>query len=458
MRNPTIVISNLAYITGLPEISVKKIKKLLTVDNPVFHQGISLGLTNWGVPQWLSFYHIRKDDNKSIDVPVGALNEVLLTIREDCNVEPSDIIDNRVTAKNTDYFSKVKFSATLRDYQQDMVDACDGKTVGVIEAMTGAGKTVFALGLILKMQQPTLFLVNTVELATQTAKSFAKFSNLNYEDFGFIGNGKFEVKPITIALHQTMSRLSESQFKLLNQQFGMIIADEVHIVGATTYYKTMTSLKAMYKWGISATPKRDDGLTDAIFWATGPNIHTVPKDKFTSVLITPTYERVETEYRFPLISSQDYQEMITDLAEDEKRNKLICDNVNGYQKEMIVLLCLRLFQVEDLTKQLGDEAVMLTSKMKKKERAEVMRQLLAGEKRIVVSTFALFSTGIDIPKLEILFLCAPMKSEVKLRQSAGRLMRKAEGKTQAKIIDFVDVKVGLLSNQARKREKILTNL
>jgi superfamily II DNA or RNA helicase len=58
----------------------------------------------------------------------------------------------------------------------------------------------------------------------------------------------------------------------------------------------------------------------------------------------------------------------------------------------------------------------------------------------------------------MLFLCAPMRSEVKLRQSAGRLMRKSEGKTSAKIIDFVDVNNGLLANQARKRAKILTNL
>jgi superfamily II DNA or RNA helicase len=458
MKNPTIIISNLAYITGLPEISVKKIRKLLTIDNPVFHQGISLGLTNWGVPQWLSFYHTLKDDNKSINVPVGALNDVLLTIREDCNIEPSDIIDNRFSKQLPDYFSNIKFSATLRDYQQDMVTACADKTVGVLEAMTGTGKTVFALGLILKLQQPTIFLVNTVELATQTIKSFAKFTNLNFEDFGFIGNGKFEVKPITVALHQTMSRLEESQFKLLNSQFGMIIADEVHIVAATTYYKTMTSLKARYKWGISATPKRDDGLTNAIFWATGPKIHTVPREKFESVLITPTYERLETEYRFPLIQSQDYQEMITDLGEDEERNTLICNTVKQYSDKMVVLLCLRLFQVEKLTNDLGEEAVMLTSKMKKKERALVMQQLLNSEKRIIVSTFALFSTGIDIPQLEMLFLCAPMRSEVKLRQSAGRLMRKSEGKTSAKIIDFVDVNNGLLANQARKRAKILTNL
>ena len=90
-----------------------------------------------------------------------------------------------------------------------------------------------------------------------------------------------------------------------------------------------------------------------------------------------------------------------------------------------------LSQVDYLQQEIGDKAVSLTSKMSKKERALKMSQLQAGKKRIVVSTYGLFSTGIDLPQLEVLMLCAPMKSEVKLRQAAGRLMRKSKGKKSA---------------------------
>ena len=85
--------------------------------------------------------------------------------------------------------------------------------------------------------------------------------------------------------------------------------------------------------------------------------------------------------------------------------------------------------------------------MSKKERALKMSQLQTGKKRIVVSTYGLFSTGIDLPQLEVLMLCAPMKSEVKLRQAAGRLMRKSKGKRSAIIIDFVDFNVDILKWQ-----------
>lgn len=460
MKNPTIILSNMAYITGLPLISLQKIRKLLTIENPLFRQGLTLGLANWGVPQHIIYYKEPNGTNKAgtITIPIGALNTVLTTIRIDTPLTATDITDNRYDKKVPEYFSNIKFTPVLRDYQEDMITACTGKTVGVIEAMTGAGKTIFALALILKQQCPTIFLVNTLELAQQTINSFVKFTNLNEQDIGLIGNGEFNIKPITIALHQTMARLTESQFKLLNHTISMVIADEVHIVAANTYYKTMTSLKAKYKWGISATPKRDDGLTNVIFFATGPKIHTVPKEKFANVLITPEYKSIQTEYTFPLIQSQDYQEMIADLSTDTLRNELIYKTAENYKDKMLVFLCLRIAQVEYLTEKFGKKATMLTSKMTKKERKRRMSQLVKGEKRIVVSTFGLFSTGIDIPKLEVLFMCAPMRSEVKLRQSAGRLMRKAKGKTSALIIDFIDSNVGLLAAQARKRAKILNNL
>jgi superfamily II DNA or RNA helicase len=459
MKNPTIILSNMAYLTGLSQITRQKIRKFLTIDNPLFQQGLNLGLANWGVPRNITYYKEPENNNAgSITVPIGALNDILHIIKEDGEVSKSDIIDNRYENILSEYFDKVHFTPTLRDYQQDMVDACTTKTIGVLEAMTGAGKTIFALALILKMKQSTIFLVNTLELAQQAINSFVKFTNLNPDDIGFIGDGQFSVKPITIALHQTMARLSEKQFGLLNKSIGMVIADEVHIVAASTYYQTMVSLKAKYKWGISATPKRDDGLTKVIFLATGPKIHTVPKEKFTDILITPEYKPVETTYTFPLIQSQDYQEMIADLSIDKTRNALICDTAKEYSDKMLVFLCLRISQVEHLTNELGDEAVMLTSKMSKKERKARMEQLVSGKKRIVVSTYGLFSTGIDIPKLEVLFMCAPMRSEVKLRQSAGRLMRKAEGKTSAYIIDFVDRSVGLLAAQARKRANVLKKL
>ena len=102
----------------------------------------------------------------------------------------------------------------------------------------------------------------------------------------------------------------------------------------------------------------------------------------------------------------------------------------------------------------------MTSDMGKKERVAVMKGLLDGTHRVVISTFQLFSTGIDIPTLQVLFICAPIKSVVKVRQSAGRLMRTTPSLPNKKpiIVDFADKNVELLKHQWYQRSRILRTL
>ena len=457
MKDILIIVKNEATILGLPKEDVKLVKDYLTISNPLFEKKIELGLANWNTPRNLQYFTIN---DSSMSVPVGALSkiiEIINTSRSDITITQKDIKDARFDKKLPSFFSNVKFKATLRDYQQEMLDATKGKSIGVIEAMTGAGKTIFALSRILYSQHPTLFLVHTLELALQTIESFCKFSSLKKDDIGMIGNGKFELRPITIGLHQTLSKLSDEKMAHINKHISQVIGDEIHIIAAETWFNTMKKLNAKYKWGISATPKREDGLTKAIHWATGPKIYTVPKEKLENVLIKPSINYIETEYKFPLISTNEYQDMITDLAENKDRNDLILSYVNKHKDISSVLLCERLSQVQYMHDKLK-QSVMLTSKMTKKSRAETMEKVKSGEKNIVISTYGLFSMGIDIPSLEILYLCSPIKSEIKLRQSAGRLMRKSPGKTEAKIFDFVDNKIGLLKNTAYKRKRVLNNL
>ena len=104
-----------------------------------------------------------------------------------------------------------------------------------------------------------------------------------------------------------------------------------------------------------------------------------------------------------------------------KNIKTISENKRNKENKPTCMLCLRLYQVDYFQEILGDKAVSLTSKMNKKARKEAMSKIKSGEVDVVISTYGLFSTGIDVPHLELLLLCAPIRSEIKLRQSAGRL-------------------------------------
>jgi len=452
-----VLITNEVTITNLNNTVINQIKSFLTINNPLFNQRLEMGLVNWGIPSKLKYYKFDPKVPNQIIVPVGSLpdliNKSIITPTQE------EIVDNRLAGITTDFFSKLNFTGTLRAYQENIVSKCMEKTVGVIEAMTGSGKTITFIKLIFERKVPTLILVNTVELAEQTRKVFLKFTNATNNDIGFIGSGQFNLAPITICLHQTMAHLNDEKYKLLNNTYGMVIADEVHIVAAKTYYETMNKLKAKYKYGFSATLKRTDGLTPVIYYATGPKIYTVPKDELNDHLITPSIKYVNTEYFYPLLNSAEYQEMISDLSTNETRNKQIVEILkNEYLDSYAILLCARIEQVNILVDLIGPTAVAITSKTKKKERKQAMQDLNTKIKRHVVSTYGLFSTGIDIPHMNSLFLCAPIKSEIKVRQSAGRLMRKSAGKITATIVDFIDTKVELLKYQAYTRKKILEKL
>jgi superfamily II DNA or RNA helicase len=316
-------------------------------------------------------------------------------------------------------------------------------------------------------------MTNTIELANQMIKNFVKFTNKKEDDIGFIGSGIFKVRGVTVCILQTMARLSETQYRFLNGSFGQIITDECHIIPATTFYDVITKLDAKYKFGFSATPQREDGLTDLIYWATGPKICELTLQDVKDKIVIPTIRKIKTNYYFPLWSSDEYAAMIDDLIEDGQRNKLILDTVDEYKGKQMVVLTTRvkhaIFLADQFNKK-DHKAEYLVSRlphptkkgkfqaMPKKQRAAVIENLNSGKTRIVVSTFSLFSTGIDIINLEVLFLAGPTRSEIKLKQAIGRIMRKATIKKTPEIVDFRDLQVDLLKRQAYARNKIFKYL
>jgi superfamily II DNA or RNA helicase len=454
-----VVIKNKATVAGINETQRRIIKEMLTIPNPKYTQVVNLGKSVFGLEKNLFFYEEHAD---SIDVPVGFVPELL----DFLPVAPKDLIDGRFEAPP---IVNWKFNGKLRPYQEKAVVAMMDKTIGVVQAPTGSGKTVMIVDYVIRRKQPTLVMVNTIELANQMIKNFVKFTNKKEDDIGFIGSGIWKVRGITICILQTMCRLSKTEFRFLSNSFGQIIVDETHIIPARTFYDVIKNLDAKYKFGLSATPERDDGLTPVIHWATGPTICEVTLNDVKDKIVIPTVRKIKTTYYFPLWSSDEYAMMVDDLIDDGDRNKLILETVDEYKGKQIVILTTRvkhaIFLAEQLRKKKykADYLVSRTphptkrdkfKAMPKKQRAAVIDNLNNGKTKIVVSTFSLFSTGIDIVGLEVLLLAGPTRSKVKLKQSIGRIMRKSSKKKAPEIVDFQDTQVDLLKGQAYARNSI----
>jgi len=437
-------VKNSITIKGLTAEQKQDIKNSLTIINPKWDMASRMNKALWGIPPKLQY---SNEVGTDLVVPVG----ILTTLKDKF---PTAIVhDNRFVSPKK---LKLTFKGKLHDYQEDAVTDMLKHENGVLCAKTGSGKTVMMNNMICTLQQPTLILVHTIELANQFRDSLIKFTSLKKSDIGMLGDGKKDIKPITVGLLQTVTTMDPSS---CNNFFGAIFVDEVHIAPAETYAEALSKLTAKYKYGASGTPERADGLTKVIFWLTGPLRHIVPDSALTDVIIKPSIVTKETNYYFPLFDTSEYQAMITDLSKDVDRNKLIIDELVNYPTQQIVLLCQRKEQVEKLQSMIPN-SVTLTSDMGKKARVAVMKGLVGNMHRVIISTFQLFSTGIDIPTLEVLFICAPIKSVVKVKQSAGRLMRttKLLPNKQPIIVDFTDKKVELLKYQAYQRQRIYRTL
>jgi superfamily II DNA or RNA helicase len=111
------------------------------------------------------------------------------------------------------------FNGSPREYQKLAINDISKYPIGVLEAKTGAGKTVSGIQMIVIRQQPTLVVVHSKELFNQWRDQIKKF--LNY-DVGQVGDGKYEVKDITIGIVQTV----RNNIDKLRDRFGFVILDE----------------------------------------------------------------------------------------------------------------------------------------------------------------------------------------------------------------------------------------
>lgn len=438
-----ITLKNEIRITDLTQEETNTIKDDLTITNPLWENAVKMQLSLWGVPKNLQYF---KEDENEIIAPIGYWE----TLK---NFLPHhEIVDQRF--ESDAILSKLSFTGQLRKYQEVAITEMLKHTNGVLVARGGSGKTVMMIKMICERKQPTLILTHTKELANQFIDRLVQYTNLERSEIGLFGSGKKELKPITVALMQSI--VKHEDFDELNSLFAQIFTDECQICPCFTMQTILSQLSAKYKYGASGTPARSDGLTKVIFWLNGPIKHEVPESELEGSTLKASIRVIQSNYYFPLLSSSEYTSMVTDLSNNEERNNLILAAVAEYPTQQMALLCQRLEQVDWLHNHIPD-SVILTSKMSNKDRAQVMTGLNAGTHRIVITTYPLFKLGIDLSELEVLFFCAPIKDKYMVTQCAWRLIRLSKKGADKKpiIVDFADMKVDMLKYQFYNRQRTL---
>lgn len=426
-------------------------KKNMVLANPDYAKKARMRLWLGNTPQKL---YLMQWDGDTLVLPYGCLNTVL-------SMGECEVINDLPTPKEVDFGCSVP----LYDYQEAAKEAMLKAYYGILQSPAGSGKTQVGIALAAALGRKTLWLTHTRDLLSQSKNRAEQYMSPSLT--GTITEGRVQIgKAITFATVQTMCNLDLGRYR---DVWDCIIVDECHRVAGTPtsvtqFSRVLNSLAARHKYGLSATVHRADGMIAATYALLGKIAYQVPEeavaDKIMTVSVLPRPTRVGLSKDFlDTDGTIIYAKLVNYLAEDFCRNGQIVGDLMLNSGHYNLILSDRLAHLEylmaHLPKHLRDQAVMvdgkMTSKKGKAKREQAIEDMRAGKKHYLFATYALAKEGLDIPRLDRLYLTTPQKDYAIVTQSVGRIARTFEGKGEPIVYDYVDDGIQYLVRSYKKR-------
>ena len=413
--------------------------------------------------------------------PTGLLFRVI-SVFEECGLEYR--LEN-MGESTVEHSFRLREEIHLRDYQQASIEDCVRRKRCMVKVATGGGKTVIAGGIIARVGRQTLFLVHTKDLLAQAIDMFTEMFG---GGVGQIGDGVVDLQPVTVATIQTLSRVVGSKYRSGDEDdtwtdsetrvtavtkvrilqwlraVGLVFMDECHRVAAPTAVEVVSSAaNAPYRFGLSASPWRDDGadiVLEGVFGDVGPVVNATDLIEM-GFLVQPvirmlpvppeiferktSYERVYSEY----------------VVENDVRNAMgVRAAVSMVNRGRPTLVLVRRLShgadiARSLTRQLGFDVPFLSGtddSLVRKQALDDIREERLG--CLVASTIA--DEGLDVKPLSGLVLLGGGKSSTRALQRVGRVLRPWQGKKNAEVVDFNDQAM-YLGKHSIERERIYSS-
>jgi len=331
----------------------------------------------------------------------------------------------------------------LRDYQRQAAEAFWAGGSGVVVLPCGAGKTLVGAAAMGLAKATTLILVTNTVAGRQWKRELIARTSLTEEEIGEYSGERKEIRPVTIATYQVMTRKSKGEYRHLDlfdsRDWGLVIYDEVHLLPAPVFRMT-ADLQSRRRLGLTATLVREDGREGDVFSLIGPKRYDVPwRDIESQGWIAPA-ECVEVR-----VTLTDAERLSYATAEPEERYKL-CSTVDTkvpvvqkilakHAGEPTLVIGAYLDQLEMLGAEL--EAPVIQGSTRNAERERLFELFRQGEIRtLVVSKVANFS--IDLPEASIAVqVSGTFGSRQEEAQRLGRLLRPKEDGRQAHFYSVV---------------------
>jgi DNA excision repair protein ERCC-3 len=323
----------------------------------------------------------------------------------------------------------------LREYQRMAVEAFWAGGSGVVVLPCGAGKTLVGAAAMAQAKATTLILVTNTVAGRQWKRELIARTTLTEEEIGEYSGERKEIRPVTIATYQVITRKTRGEYRHLelfdSRDWGLVVYDEVHLLPAPVFRMT-ADLQSRRRLGLTATLVREDGQEGDVFSLIGPKRYDVPwRDieeqgwiapaECTEVRVTMTenerleYATAEADVRYRLCSTARTKLAVV---------KSILDRHPG---EPTLVIGAYLDQLEELGEAL--DAPIIQGSTKNREREALFDAFRRGEvPTLVVSKVANFS--IDLPEASVAVqVSGTFGSRQEEAQRLGRLLRpKADGR------------------------------
>lgn len=357
--------------------------------------------------------------------------------------------------------ANLEFAGSLRPEQQEPVQAFKEavadpyKMGGIIAVFAGSGKTVMGLYLSCFYKKKTLIVCHKEFLMNQWRERIAQY--VPKAKVGLIKQNKVDIEGKDLVIASLQSLAMRSYEDAIFKQFGMMIVDEVHHTGAEVFSRALHKINVPISLGLSATPKRADGLTKVIEWHIGKVVFASKKRTDTSMIVevkryydpNPDYGRERKLWNNKINTPA----MITAITQFQPRNEKLLATwyqlkqtepqrrtlVLSDRREHLTTLEKMIYALPNYQGTVGYYVGGMTEKaLKESEACDV-----------ILATYSMAAEGMDIPVLDTLILASPISA---IEQPIGRIQRQKpeQRKHIPYVIDFVD-EFSLFAGQGRKR-------
>ena len=323
----------------------------------------------------------------------------------------------------------------IRPYQELAAEGFWHGGSGVVVLPCGAGKTIVGAAAMAHAKATTLILVTNTIAARQWREELLKRTTLNEDEIGEYSGAKKEIRPVTIATYQVMTKKKNGVYAHLDlfdsYDWGLIIYDEVHLLPAPIFRFT-ADIQSRRRLGLTATLVREDGMEGEVFSLIGPKRFDVPWKEIEAQGYIAPAECIEvrvnlTETERLAYATAEPENRYRNCATTRTKRDVVQALVEKHADDQVLVIGQYIDQLDELSEVLG--APLIKGETPIKEREVLFNKFRTGEiKCLVVSKVANFS--IDLPDATIAIqVSGAFGSRQEEAQRLGRILRpKSDGR------------------------------